>query len=195
MSRPRRRPEDEPEAQGHIDPVVLEAYLDTVDLPILLTIAETCAVLRISRPTFYRMKKAGKLEVVDVTGDGHSPRVTRRSIRRVIEGRLPKLEREREDEMMELAEDEIEREKGEKGSASVGLIGGAAVFLTSLAMLVCPMQAKASCHTGRVPGERRTVAYARKADARRRRTAGRGRLFAPDVWLSLVAAFGIVAGC
>jgi excisionase family DNA binding protein len=47
----------------------------------LLTVAETCDLLRISRWTFYRLVQSGQLQSVTI---GRSRRITRRALQRYI---------------------------------------------------------------------------------------------------------------
>ncbi|HJQ00859.1 MAG TPA: helix-turn-helix domain-containing protein [Jatrophihabitans sp.] len=47
----------------------------------LLTVAETCGLLRISRWTFYRLIQSGQLQSVTI---GRSRRITRRALQRYI---------------------------------------------------------------------------------------------------------------
>jgi hypothetical protein len=77
----------------------LETYLDSIDLAPLMTIDKTRAVLDVSRRTVYRLIDEGRLERVLVAP--HTPRITRRSVRRLIEGKLPAIEERREREALE----------------------------------------------------------------------------------------------
>jgi excisionase family DNA binding protein len=60
------------------------------ELPALLTPAEVCAALRISRATLYRMVARGDIEVVRLgRGSGATLRVPARELERLVSARRP----------------------------------------------------------------------------------------------------------
>lgn len=78
------RAERAEQAQARAEQTAREVRTAMADRPRLLTIDQTCAALRISRPTLYRLFRAGELTYVQI---GSRRRVTRSELERLIRDR------------------------------------------------------------------------------------------------------------